>query len=69
MRALRAAAAGERLITISVCSSCSSSGGSSIETADWEHDLAKVGVEGSSPFARSSFFKVLAVPRKGAAFA
>jgi hypothetical protein len=31
-----------------------------------DHNLAKVGVEGSNPFARSSFFKVLAVPRKGA---
>jgi hypothetical protein len=31
-----------------------------------EHDLANVGVEGWSPFARSSFFKMLAVPRKGA---
>jgi hypothetical protein len=34
-----------------------------------DHDLAKVGVEGSNPFARSKIFKVLAVPRKGAAFA
>jgi hypothetical protein len=34
-----------------------------------DHDLAKVGVEGSNPLDRSSFFKALAVPRKGAALA
>jgi hypothetical protein len=33
------------------------------------YDLAKVGVEGSNPFARSNQIMMLAVPRKGAAFA
>jgi hypothetical protein len=34
-----------------------------------DHDLAKVGVEGSSPFARSRFFKALAIFPEGKASA
>lgn len=33
-----------------------------------EHDLAKVGVEGSSPFARSNFFQSIQLIRADAWF-
>jgi hypothetical protein len=36
----------------------------STDVLEIEHKLAKVGVEGSNPFARSNKFKHLADPRK-----